>query len=106
MIPYDSIVDSPLGLQTLASFTAATTAASRANKIRQATYYLTFAVYYDTQVLSPSIPEAAMFQQFLAAPGSRRNYLSGAKRWILSRGGDDSALSSNEAHDVYKGDTL
>ena len=58
-------------------------------------------------VLSPSIPDAATYHQYLAnslsAPGSRRNYLCGARKWILARGGNDSAFNSSEAHDVYKG---
>ena len=48
-----------------------------------------------------------MFQQYLAnslsAPGSRRNYLCGARKWIQARGGNASALSSAESTCVYKG---
>ena len=101
------ISDTPLGQQTLLSFNASVTEASKRNAIRQSVYYLTFAVYYGVDVLFPSIPDAANYNQFLAnslsAPGSRRNYISGAKKWILARGGDDSALSSPEANAVYKG---
>lgn len=86
------------------------TEASKANRLRQATYFLTFAVYYQVDVLCPSVPDAAMFNQFLAnslsAPGSRRNYITGARKWILARGGDDTALSAPEAQSVYKGALL
>ena len=99
--------DSPLGLQTLASFNASLTEASRVNAIRQATYYLTFVIYYEVDPLFPSIPEAAMFHQFLAnsltSPASSRNYTSGAKIWIEARGGDISGLIAFEAISVAKG---
>ena len=48
-----------------------------------------------------------MFQQFLAnsltAPASRRNYTSGAKKWIEARGGNSTALTAYEAYSVAKG---
>lgn len=55
-------------------------------------------------MLKPSILSASMYVQFLAntypAPNTIKNYMSGARHWINSHKGDDSAFASNEVASV------
>lgn len=99
--------DLPLGQQVAASYDAAFTTRTHKNKIRQTQYYLTYALSYGINTLHPSVPEACMYIQFLAnsltCPRSRRNYVSGAKHYILDHAGDPSNLFSPEANAVAKG---
>lgn len=68
------------------------------NRLTQAKAYLKFALLYQVPVLHPSVTQVCMFIQFLTnsftAPTTVRNYLSGAKTWIIEHGGDDSPFSS------------
>lgn len=101
------ISETHLGKQALASFKAAFKPETHANQLRQAEYYLKFAVSYDTDPLCPSVAEACLFNQYLAnslaSSTSCKNYLSGARRWIELRGGRIASLSSVEAKAVAKG---
>lgn len=75
--------------------------------MRQAEYYLRFGIHYGIDLLFPSAGEVCLFIQFLAnsltAPATWKNYKSGAKWWIETRGGDISAFSTLEARAVEKG---
>ena len=99
--------DTPLGRQALASYNAAFTEQTWLNKIKQAETYLTFALIYGFDILTPTIADACTFVQYLVnslqSPTSRKNYLSGARWWILERGGDPTALTSREAKAVERG---
>lgn len=92
--------------QTLYSYDHALAPGTAVNKTRQAKVYLAFAVSYQVNYLRPSVIAAAMYTQFLAnsykAPATIKNYLSGARSWIVNHGGIDSAFASYEAHAVLK----
>ena len=104
---YISSPGTPLGDQTLVSYKAAFTEKTQENRVRHATMYLTFALYYGVEILSPSLPDACMYQQYLANslkhPTSRKCYTSGAATWISERGGNPHALTAMEAKRVAKG---
>lgn len=108
LTPFECVfADCPLGQQATSSYKASVSDQTAINRRRQAEYYLTFAIYYSVDILSPSIQDSALYQQFLAnsltSPASRRNYTSGARMWIEARGGDYSALTAFEAVSVAKG---
>lgn len=67
------------------------------NRLTQAKAYLKFAVIYQVPVLRPSVTQVCMYIQFLSnsfsAPTTVKNYLSGAKTWIIEHGGDASAFN-------------
>lgn len=77
------------------------------NRIRQAKVYLAFSVAYNINYLAPSISDTAMFAQYLAnsfkAPGTLKNYFSGAKLWVSQRGGDISPFLDPQVLEVIKG---
>ena len=91
----------------MASFKASISDETEVNRLRQAKYYLTFALHYGVDILSPTVTDSALYQQYLAnslsSPATRRNYTSGARIWIQARGGDASQLSSVESQAVSKG---
>ena len=101
------IPDTPLGRQTITSYKAALSDQSHTNRIRQAEYYLTFALHYGVDILHPTTADACLYIQFLAnslaSPLSVKNYACGARLWITDRGGDASALLSKLAKDLEKG---
>lgn len=75
-----------------------------ANRNRQARVYLTFCILYNVPCLCPPVLAASMYVQFLAntypAPNTIKNYISGARFWIRSHKGDDSAFASPKAASV------
>lgn len=77
------------------------------NRLRQAKVYLAFSVAYNINFLAPTLSDTAMFVQYLAnsfkAPGTLKNYLSGAKLWVSQRGGDISAFLNPQVLEVVKG---
>lgn len=75
---------------------------TRANRHKQAHSYITFCVHYRVDYLAPSILDVSMYTQWLAnshsSPSSVKNYLSGAKNWVLEhRGCIDSFISYSVA---------
>lgn len=71
-----------------------------ANRAKQAHCYITFAVLYNVPYLSPNTLHVCMFSQFLAnkfdSVSSVKNYVSGARTWVLEHGGNPSAFSGYE----------
>lgn len=90
-----------------ASYHRALAPGTIANKKKQAQEYLEFAIMYNVPYLAPSITHACMFAQHLAnkhaAPGSMKNYLSGAKSWVLDHGGSAAAFASHQLNHLVKG---
>lgn len=78
-----------------------------ANRLTQARAYITFAVYYGFHPLNPSITSICMYIQFLknsyAAPTTIKNYLSGARTWIVEHGGNVSSFMSFEYRQLTSG---
>lgn len=79
---------------------------TRLNKQRQARAFITFALIYDVDCLSPSISDLVMYTRFMAnsytSPSSIKNYMSGAKYWVTTHGGQPSAFSSLEVGEMIK----
>lgn len=90
--------------QTIHAYQNSVAPGTIANRCRQAKIYNTFSLLYGVNYLKPSCLEAAMYIQYLAntypAPNTIKNYMSGARNWILSHKGDDSAFASLEAASV------
>lgn len=91
---------SALYKQTMGTFNQALAEGTYANRRRQAESYITFAVKYNVQYLSPSITNVCMYSQYLAnshtAISSIKNYIAGAKTWVSEHDGNVSAFLSSE----------
>lgn len=77
-----------------------------ANRAKQAHCYITFAVLYNVPYLYPTPVHVCMFSQFLAnkfhSVASVKNYISGARTWILELGGNTSAFTGHEQYMMVK----
>lgn len=82
---------SPLYQQTLLTFEAGVSQGTAANRKRQAELYLRFCVAYDVNYLAPTVIDILMYIQLLknsfASQISVKNYVSGARTWILHHKG-------------------
>lgn len=76
------------------------------NRANQARTYVKFMLSYQFPFLTPSVPQLAMFTQFLAnsfpSPATIKNSMSGAKTWVTLHGGDIGAFTSLEANLMSK----
>lgn len=76
------------------------------NRAKQARVYITFAVLYDVPYLFPTTVNVCMFSQFLAnkfnSIPSVKNYMSGARTWVLEHGGNTSAFAAYEQSMMIK----
>ena len=88
----------PLWRQVQTSYAAAHAASTTANHHRQARAYASFMITYGYELLNPSPTAVLLFSQCLANSmkdtRSVRNYLSGAKTYVLGAGGDISAFNT------------
>lgn len=84
--------------QMISSYTSSIAPGTADNRQTQAKTFLKFALYYGVPVLCPSIQHICMYVQYLsnsfAAPTLVKNYLSGARSWIVEHGGDTSSFNS------------
>lgn len=80
-----------------------------ANRLTQARTYLTYAVHYGFNPLSPSTTDLCMYLQFLQnsfpAPRTIKNYLSGARTWLSEHGGNIAPFITFEYHQLVSGVT-
>lgn len=76
------------------------------NREKQARCYITFAVLYNVPYLSPLPVHVCMFSQYLAnkldSLGSIKNYVSGARTWVLEHGGNIGAFAGYEQSMMIK----
>lgn len=76
------------------------------NRARQARSYIKFAILYNVNYLSPTILNVCMYIQYLAnqqtAIRSIKNYVAGAKTWVLEHRGYITAFLSTEVSNMYK----
>lgn len=90
-----------------ASYHRALAPGTNANKKKQAEEYLHFALLYKVPYLAPSLTHICMYAQLLAnkhaAPGSIKNYLSGAKSWLSEHGGSVASFASPQLSQLVKG---
>lgn len=100
---------SSLFVQMAASYAASLAPGTLLNRKKQAEEYLKFAIIYRVPYLAPSTTHACMYAQLLAnrhaAPTSIKNYLSGAKTWVLEHGGCIDAFMSHQLGQLVKGFT-
>lgn len=70
------------------------------NRQKQAHCYITFAVLYNVPYLFPSPVHICMYSQYLAnkmhSLSSIKNYISGARTWVLEHGGNPTVFSGYE----------
>lgn len=76
------------------------------NKDKQAHCYITFAVLYNVPYLSPTTVHICMFYQYLAnklsSISSVKNYISGARSWVIEHGGNPLAFAGYEQSMMMK----
>lgn len=76
------------------------------NRLKQARCYLTFAVLYSVPYLFPQPTHVCMFYQYLAngmkSVSSIKNYISGARTWVLEHGGNAHAFAGYEQSMMIK----
>lgn len=76
------------------------------NRFKQAKYYVTFCVLYNVNVLFPSMVQACMYAQYLAnafkAVSSVKNYLSGARSYIVEHGGNAQPFATIQVDHMIK----
>lgn len=92
------------------TFLGAIAPGTAANRRKQAETFLKFALYYDVNFLNPDMVDLLMYSQFLAnsfaSTVSVRNYLSGAKVWIILHDGVTSAFDSFQLKQMLSGVSL
>lgn len=97
---------SPLFYQTVHTYENAVAPGTAQNRLRQAKAYLSFSVAYNTDYLHPSPLDAAMFAQFLtnshSSAASMKNYLSGARHWIVEHRGNISSFSAQDVQELIR----
>lgn len=76
------------------------------NRAKQARCYIQFAVLYNVSYLSPSPTHVCMYSQYLAnkfhTVSSVKNYLSGARSWIVDHGGNITSFLGHENNLMLK----
>lgn len=88
------------------SFTNALAPGTVKNHRNQASLYIKFMLLYRFNYLFPNTTQIAMYSQFLAnsytSPNSIRNYMSGAKNWVLLHMGDTQPFVTYELGTLVK----
>lgn len=86
--------------QTVTAYEQSVTQGTLSNRRRQAKTYVTFALFYNVNLLFPSVLHAAMFVKYLAnsykAPTTVKNYVSGTRLWLKHHRGSDLSFSTPE----------
>lgn len=76
------------------------------NREKQAHLYLTFAVLYNVPYLHPLPVHICMYSQFLVnrfgSIASVKNYMSGARTWVVEHGGDPYSFAGHEHSTMIK----
>lgn len=97
---------SPLYHQMVQTYSKALAPGTYVNRDKQARCYLTFAVMYGVHYLAPLPVHICMFYQFLAnrmsSVSSIKNYISGARTWVIEHGGNPLAFSGYEQSMMIK----
>lgn len=90
----------PLYQQTVRTYEAGVTQGTSDNRKRQSELYLKFCVSYNVPYLSPPIIDLMMYIQFLknsfVSQVSVKNYVSGARTWVLQHQGTIFSFDSIE----------
>lgn len=77
-----------------------------ANRHKQATCFITFSVLYNVDYLCPDPIHVCMYSQYLAnkfnSVSSVKNYLSGARTWVLEHGGNVESFSGHHQSIMIK----
>lgn len=91
----------------LSTYSSSLAPGTIANRRKQAEEYIKFSILYSVPALYPSVTQACMFAQHLAnlhaAPGSIKNYISGAKTWISDHCGSVNAFLAPQLSTLVKG---
>lgn len=93
--------------QMMRSYSTSLAPGTATNRATQARTYLKFTIPYQVTALAPSVTHVCLYTQYLinsfAAPRTVRNYISGARSWLLEHGGDVSSFESPVAIQLLKG---
>lgn len=89
------------------TFNSGVAPGTAANRRKQAETFVKFALCYNVEFLAPSVVDLLMYSQFLAnsfaSTASVRNYLSGAKVWIVLHNGCISAFETFQLKQMISG---
>lgn len=100
---------SPLYRQMIDSYTHSVAPGTATNRSTQARAYVTFATHYKFNPLAPTETQVCMYVQYLKnsgfAPTTLKNYISGARTWLLEHGGDVSPFASHTFGQLVKATT-
>lgn len=84
----------------IATYSRALAPGTYVNRMKQAHCYITFAVLYGVPYLNPLPVHVCMFSQYLAhkfnSVASVKNYISGARTWVVEHGGNPSVFLGYE----------
>ena len=93
--------------QTRDTYDAAFTSKSKANRRNQAKAYLSFMISYKLNYMSPDLIDILMFVQFLTnsfkSPQTVKNYLSGAKTFVIEAGGNYQQFLASMVRNMVRG---
>lgn len=88
------------------TYSAALAPGTILNKEKQARCYLTFAVLYNVCYLNPTPVDVCMYSQYLAnkfqSVFSVKDYISGARSWIMEHGGSIASFTGHEHPTMVK----
>lgn len=91
----------------LSSYADSVAPGTAANRARQAKSYVKFNVLYNFNSFAPTISQLCMYAQYLfnthASPQTVKNYMSGAKTWVLEHTGDVFNFDSHDVQQLVKG---
>lgn len=89
-----------------ATFNSALAPGTYVNRQKQAETFIRFSLQYNVPYLDPNVTETCMFAQYLSniypSISTVRNYISGAKTWIIEHNGNVSSFLSHELNVVLK----
>ena len=109
IVPDDAPPPPQLLAQMEASYTAAFAPGTHQNRTRQTRAYFTYMTAYTRPVLTPTVLDILLYTQFLAnslkSPASVKNYISGVKTFLQSRGASVAPFSSPLLMNLFKGIT-
>lgn len=89
-----------------ATFNSALAPGTYVNRYKQASTFVRFSLEYDVPYLTPDTTQICMFAQYLAnrypSISTVKNYISGAKNWVLEHNGDITSFFSHELQVMLK----
>lgn len=91
----------------LESYSSAIAPGTQLNRRKQAEEFIKFSILHQVDYLHPSVTQACKYAQYLAnklaAPGSIKNYISGARTWLNEHYGSIQGFVAPQLAQLVKG---